>query len=500
MRSVLYILGWIFNIEALFMLLPVGAALIYREGEGVYFALSMALTAAVGLLLTFRKPKNMRFYAREGFCCTALGWIFMSLFGCLPFVWSGEIPSFIDALFETVSGFTTTGASILPEVESMSHCAMLWRCFTHWIGGMGVLVFLLAVLPLVGGSNMQLMKAESPGPQVGKLVPKVRQTAVKLYQIYIALTVMEFVSLRIAGLIPFEALCTALGTAGTGGFGFRNDSFGSFSPAVQWIVAVFMMLFGVNFNVYYLLLLGRFTEASRSEEARWYIRLVALATALITLNLQRSGAGLALSDAVRHAYFQVCTVMTTTGYSSIDFDAWPMFSRALLVTLMYVGACAGSTGGGLKVSRIVIVIKSLGSYIGSYLHPRAVRRVRFEGKDMDAQTLWGICVYLVGAFAIMAVSVLLLSFEGKDLETTFTAVTATFNNIGPGLSGVGPMANYGHFSCGGKLVMIFDMLAGRLEVFPMLLLFYPPLWREGASDLSRRIRRRRRLARGAAQP
>ena len=490
MKSVLYILGWILNIEALFMLLPIGTAVIYREDEGIWFALAMAILAVLGLLLTWKKPKAMRFYVREGFVCTALGWIALSFFGCLPFVWTGEIPRLIDALFETVSGFTTTGASILPQVEFMSHCSMLWRCFTHWIGGMGVLVFLLAVLPMVGGSNMQLMKAESPGPSVGKLVPKVRTTAMMLYRLYIILTIAEAVLLMVAGMIPFEAICTALGTAGTGGFGFRNDSFTSFSPAVQWIVAVFMMLFGVNFNVYYLLQLGRLKEASRCEEMRWYVGIIAVSTALITLNL--ASAGMRLLDTVRHAYFQVCTVMTTTGFSSADFDLWPGFSRALLVFLMYVGACAGSTGGGLKISRIVIAVKALLSYLGGFLHPHAVRRVRFEGKDVESSTLAGIYIYFISAFVIVAASILIVSLDNKDLVTTFTAVTATFNNIGPGLAQVGPTQHYAHFSTVSKLVMIFDMLAGRLEIFPMLLLFYPPLWKETVGDNLRRLRRKRR--------
>ena len=489
MHSVLYILGWILNIEALFMLLPIVTAILYHERQGIWFALAMAIMAFFGLLLTWKKPKQMRFYMREGFVATALGWIVLSLFGCLPFVWTGEIPVFIDALFETVSGFTTTGASILGEVESMSHCSMLWRCFTHWIGGMGVLVFLLAVLPMVGGSKMQLMKAESPGPSVGKLVPRVRATAMMLYKLYILLTVFEIIALMLAGMKGYEALCTALGTAGTGGFGFRNDSFGSFSPCIQWIVAVFMMLFGVNFNVYYYLYLRKLKEASECEEMRWYIGIIIAAVALITLNLRN--AGMNLSDTVRHAYFQVCTVMTTTGYSTIDFDAWPSFSKALLVVLMYAGACAGSTGGGLKISRIVIGVKTLLSYIGSFLHPRSLRRVRFEGKDVDTSTLHGVYVYFIGAFVIVSGSVLILSLENKDLVTTFTAVSATFNNIGPGLSGVGPMANYGHFSVLSKVILIFDMLAGRLEVFPMLLLFYPPLWRETLNDNLRRISKKR---------
>ena len=497
MRSVLYILGWILNIEAAFMSLPILTAVIYHEKQGLMFVIAMVLCCICGSLLSFKRPKNMRFYVREGFVCTALGWIVMSVFGCLPFVWTGEIPGFVDALFETVSGFTTTGASILPEVESMSHCSMLWRCFTHWIGGMGVLVFLLAVLPMVGGSNMQLMKAESPGPSVGKLVPKVRSTAMMLYNLYITLTIAEAVLLLIAGLSPFEAICTSFGTAGTGGFGFRNDSFGSFSGAVQWIVGVFMMLFGVNFNVYYLLFMKHFREAGRCEELRWYLAIVVAATALITIDLR--GIGMSLPDIIRHAYFQVCTVMTTTGYSTVDFNLWPSFSKSILVILMFVGACAGSTGGGLKVSRVAIACKSLFSYLGSFLHPHSVRRVRFEDKDVDTPTLHGIYVYFVGVAVIFVVSLLIVSLEGKDLVTTFTAVTATFNNIGPGLEMVGPMANYGHFTVLTKIVLIFDMLAGRLEIFPMLLLFYPPLWHEYVSDNSRRIRRSVRMHREAEE-
>ena len=488
MQSVIYVLGWIMTLEAAFMLLPAATALIYREPEGYAFLFTMGLCLLMGVALTRSKPRHMRFYMREGFVATALGWIFMSLLGCLPFILTGEIPHPVDALFETVSGFTTTGASILPEVESMSHASMIWRCFTHWIGGMGVLVFLLAVLPMVGGSNMQLMKAESPGPSVGKLVPRVRETATLLYRLYIVLTLIEVLALLLARMPLFDALCTAFGTAGTGGFGFKNDSFASHSAAVQWIVAVFMMLFGVNFNVYYLLFLRRFREAERCEELRWYLLLIAGATALIAYDLR--GFGLGLHDLLRQSYFQVCTIMTTTGYATANFDAWPSLSRNILVLLMFVGACAGSTGGGLKVSRIAIALKSLGGYMASFLHPRSVHQVRFEDKDVDADTLRGIYVYFIGAFCIFVLSVLVLSLEEKDLVTTFTAVAATFNNIGPGLAAVGPMANYAHFGDLSKLVMIFDMLAGRLEVFPMLLLFYIPLWRETVSDNGRRLRRR----------
>jgi len=488
MKSISYILGWILKIEAVFMILPVLTALIYGESQGWAFVVMMAVCFLLGHLFTHKRPKNPRFYAREGFVVTALSWIVMSVFGCIPFMLTGEIPRFVDALFETVSGFTTTGASILPEVESMSHCSMLWRCFTHWIGGMGVLVFLLAVLPMVGGSSMQLMKAESPGPSVGKLVPKVRYTARILYMLYIVLTVAEFFFLLLGGMIPFEAVCTAFGTAGTGGFGFRNDSFTSFSPYIQWVVTIFMLIFGVNFNVYFFILMRKFKDAWRCEEMRWYLGIVAVATALICANIY--DAAITFEHNLRNAAFQVATVITTTGFGTADFDLWPAFSKTLLVLLMFVGACAGSTGGGLKVSRWVMAGKSLGSYVGSFLHPRSVRKVRFEGKDVEESTLHAIFAYFMGVLAIFTVSLVIVSLENMDLVSTFTAVAATFNNIGPGLGVVGPTCNYGGLSDLSKIVLTFDMLAGRLEVFPILLLLYPALWKETLHDYRHKKRRR----------
>ena len=488
MKSVSYILGWILNIEAVLMSLPLATAVIYGEKQGFAFLITMALCALIGYLLTHKRPNNPSFYAREGFVATALSWIVMSLFGCLPFYLTGEIPHFIDALFETISGFTTTGASILSDVESMSHCCMLWRCFTHWIGGMGVLVFLLAVLPMVGGSNMHLMKAESPGPVVGKLVPKVRYTARILYLLYIILTILEFVLLMLGGMIPFEAICTAFGTAGTGGFGFRNDSFASFSAYIQWVVAIFMILFGVNFNVYFLIYAKKLRQALGCEEMRWYLGIVAAASLLICANTY--DAALTLEHNMRISVFQVATIITTTGFATTNFDVWPAFSRALLVLLMFIGACAGSTGGGLKVSRWVMSGKALGSYTGSFLHPRGVRRVRFEGKDVEDSTLHAIFMYFMGVFFIFVISMLVLSLENMDLTSTFTAVAATFNNIGPGLNLVGPTCNFGFLSDLSKIVLMFDMLAGRLEVFPMLMLLYTPLWKEAYSEHKRKQRRR----------
>ena len=490
-KSIAYILGWVLRIEAALMLLPISCSLIYREQDGWAFAAVALVSLAVSFLLAGRKRKNVVFYAREGFVTTALSWIVLSFFGCLPFFITGEIPRFIDALFETVSGFTTTGASILSDVESMSHCLMLWRCFTHWIGGMGVLVFLLAVLPMVGGSNMHLMKAESPGPSVGKLVPKVRHTARILYSLYIALTVLEYVLLRLGRMIPFEALCTALGTAGTGGFGFYNDSFASFSPYIQWVVTIFMILFGVNFNVYYLFLLRRFREGLRCEEMRWYLGIIAAATLMICANIYDTA--LTLEANLRTAAFQVATVITTTGYATTDFDLWPTFSKVILVSLMFMGACAGSTGGGMKVSRIVIALKAFLRQMGQSLHPRKVARVRFEDKDVEEDTVRAVSLYFAAVAFIFVVSLLLVSLEGQDIVTSFTAVAATFNNIGPGLNAVGPTCNYGAMSDLSKWVLIFDMLTGRLEIFPMLMLLYPPLWRETVS----RLRRDRRKANAA---
>lgn len=484
MKSISYILGWILRLEGVFMALPLGTAILYGEQEGWAFALVIVLCLALGQLLTHRKPHNPSFYAKEGFVTTALGWMVMSLFGCLPFMLTGEIPHFVDALFETVSGFTTTGASILSDVEAMSHCSLMWRSFTHWIGGMGVLVFLLAVLPMVGGSNMHLMKAESPGPSVGKLVPKVRFTAQILYLLYIVLTVLEFILLLLGRMSVFEALCTAFGTAGTGGFGVRNDSIASYSPYIQWVVTIFMILFGVNFNVYFFIYMRKLRDAARCEEMRWYLGIIAAATVLICANAY--DVALTFEHNLRNSAFQVASIITTTGFATVNFDLWPELSRTILVMLMFCGACAGSTGGGLKVSRFVIVAKSLGTYIGSFLHPRAVRKVKFEDKDVEPETLHAILVYFIAVVFIFAVSLLLVSLDKFDQTTNFTAVAATFNNIGPGLNAVGPTCNFAGFSALSKCVMIFDMLAGRLEIFPLLMLLYPPLWKESIAEARRR--------------
>ncbi len=473
---VIYILGWIMEIEAAFLTLPGIVSAIYGE-KGCFAFLWVALgSAAAGSLIILRKPKNMRFYLREGFVTVALSWIVMSVIGCLPFMINGDIPHFADALFEMISGFTTTGASVVANVEGLTKGSLFWRCFSHWIGGMGVLVFLLAIVPMAGGSHMNLMKAESPGPSVGKLVPKVRQTAKYLYVIYFALTVIEVIFLLFGRMNLFDAITTAFGTAGTGGFAIWNDGFVSASPYNQWVVTLFMLLFGVNFGFYFLILTGRLRDALKFEEVRVYFIIVVVSAVLIFINL-RSFALYAPADGVRHAFFQVVSIMTTTGYASTNFDLWPETSRTILVILMFVGACAGSTAGGIKVSRFVIAIKSFIKEIISYLHPRSVKKIKVEGKPLEHETLRATNVYFMTYMVIFAVSVLLVSIENKDLVTNFTAVTAALNNIGPGLSMVGPMANFGHFTDFTKYILMFDMLAGRLEIFPMLLLFCPAVWK-----------------------
>ena len=473
---VIYILGWIMEIEAAFLALPGIVSAIYGESGGFAFLWVALGSAVVGSVIILHRPKNMRFYLREGFVTVALSWILMSVIGCLPFVINGDIPHFADALFEMISGFTTTGATVVSDVEGLTKGSLFWRSFSHWIGGMGVLVFLLAIVPMAGGSHMNLMKAESPGPSVGKLVPKVRQTAKYLYIIYFALTVIEVIFLLFGGMNLFEALTTAFGTAGTGGFAIWNDGFVSVSPYNQWVVTIFMLLFGVNFGFYFLILTGKLRDALKFEEVRIYFIIVIASAVFIFINLWHF-ALYAPAEGIRHAFFQVASIITTTGFASANFDLWPETSRTILVILMFIGACAGSTGGGIKVSRFIIAFKSFIKEIISYLHPRSVKKIKVEGKPLEHETLRATNVYFMTYMVIFAVSVLLVSIENKDLVTNFTAVAATFNNIGPGLSLVGPMSNFGHFTDFTKYILMFDMLAGRLEIFPMLLLFCPAVWR-----------------------
>ena len=449
--------------------------LIYREPETSALAAVALFCLAVGLLITKKKPRSMSLYAKEGFVTVALCWVVLSALGALPFVISRVIPSYVDALFEVVSGFTTTGSSILPEVEHMPHCLLFWRSFTHWIGGMGVLVFLLTLIPLTGGSHMNLMKAESPGPSVTRLVPKVKSTAKILYMIYIVLTIIEIFLLLFGGMPLFDSITLSLGTAGTGGFGIKNDSIAGYSTYCQVIITIFMILFGINFNAYFLILIRKFRQAWESEEVRAYLLIIAAATLAITFNVR--GYFSSFAQAFQQTIFQVASIITTTGYATTNFDLWPEFSRTILVLLMFVGACAGSTGGGIKVSRILILLKTVKKELIQLLHPRSVRRIQIDGKAIEHEVVRSTNVYMGVYIFIFAFSMLLIALNNFDLITNFSAVAATLNNIGPGLSLVGPIGNFSMFSDFSKLVLIFDMLAGRLELFPLLLLFVPNTWK-----------------------
>lgn len=473
---VIYILGWILNFEAAMMFLPLIAAVVYGEFSGWAFVVTMLLCAVIGILMVRKSPKNRVFYVREGFVAVALGWIVLSFFGALPFVFCGCIPNIIDAVFETVSGFTTTGASILTDVEALPKCMLFWRSFTHWIGGMGVLVFVLAILPMAGGSHLSLMKAESPGPSVSKLVPTVQSTAKILYGIYIAMTLLEIILLLIGGMPVFDAITLSFGTAGTGGFGVRNDSVGSYSSYLQIVITVFMILFGMNFSMYYLILQRKFRTAFKMEEIRAYVLIIAGAILVITLDIFHQYNS--LGESLKHAAFQVGSIITTTGYATTDFNGWGNMSRTILVVLMFIGACAGSTGGGIKVSRIIIAIRTVKKEVVSYIHPRAVKKVSMDGKTVEHEVVRSINVFLIVYVMIFIISILLVTVEGHDMITNFTAVAATLNNIGPGLELVGPTGNFAFFSYGSKLVLIFDMLAGRLEIFPLLILFTPEAWKK----------------------
>ena len=425
---IIYILGTVLKLTGIFLFIPVICSLIYHEQEGLPFLLTGVCSVGLGFLATVRKPQDTAFFLREGCVTTALSWILLSVVGAIPFYITGEIPSFLDALFETVSGFTTTGASILPDVEAMSRSALLWRSFTHWIGGMGVLVFLLAIIPMTGGGTINLMRAESPGPSVGKLVPKIRYTALILYGIYLVLTVSMLVILIIAGMPVFDALCTALGTAGTGGFGIKSDSIAGYSGILQWIITIFMILFGINFNCYYFLLQKEWKKAFSIEEVRAYILIIIAATAIITLNI--SGIFTSVGDALTAAAFQVGSIITTTGFSTSDFDQWPDLSRGILVLLMFIGACAGSTGGGIKVSRILFLFKNTNHQIFAYMHPKSVHHIKMDGHTTDNDTRIGIQSFFAAYLLIFVCSVFPLLACGSDLITSFTAVAATINNIG----------------------------------------------------------------------
>lgn len=476
-RMISYVLGWILVFEAAFMAVPLITAAVFAEGSSaVWFGVCAGICLAIGGLLTLvKKPQNKRLFSREGFVIVALSWIALSVFGALPFFLSGAIPNFIDALFETVSGFTTTGASILTDVEALPKSMLMWRSFTHWVGGMGVLVFVMAFLPLSGGQNMHIMKAESPGPSVSKLVPRVKTTALLLYSIYFVLTLIEFVMLLFGGMTGFEALNTAFATAGTGGFGVYNSSIGNFSPYIQIVVTVFMLLFSVNFTSYFFLINRKFREAFNTEVIVFFI-IVTIAITILTLDNRALYPE--TGDSLRNSAFTVASLISTTGFSTVDFNAWSELSRTILVIIMFIGACAGSTGGGIKVSRIIILFKSLGKELKVMVHPKQIKRIKIGSHPIEHETVRSVSVFMIAYLVVFVMSLVVISFDNHDLITNFTAVTASINNIGPGLELVGPTANFSFFSVPSKIVLIFDMLAGRLELFPMLILFTPSTWKK----------------------
>ena len=479
-RLIIYILGWVLIVEGVAMQLCTITSLIYREHEGIYFFLTGlgAVTAGV-LAVKIKKPKNMVLYQKAGYAATALSWILMSLVAALPFFLSREIPNYLDAFFESVSGFTTTGATILTNVESLSHCMLLWRSVMILLGGMGVIVFLLALIPKLGGQqNIYLMKAESPGPIIGKAVPKMRNYAALLYGIYLGLVALEIILLLCGGMDFFNAVNTSFSTAGTGGFGIHNDNMAAYhSHYLQTVIAVFMMLFGVNFSVYILILARKFKQILKIEELWFYFGFIAVSTLVIALNimpLYNNDAG----ESFHQSFFYVSSIITTTGFGIGDVNHWPQLSKGIIMIITFVGAMAGSTGGGFKISRIVILAKEVKKELSMLIHPRNIRTIKMDGKSVDHQVTRNTSVFLVVYLAVFVGSFLLISIEGRDMVTSFTSVSATLNNTGPGLNDVGPVGNYADFTVLSKLVFVFDMIAGRLELFPILILLTPSAWKK----------------------
>lgn len=480
-KMVFYTVGHIALAEAALLLLPALVALIYLEKSGISFLITAALSLAIGMIfILFFKPDSRLIYAKEGFSIVAYAWLLMSAVGAIPFALGGAIPSYVDAFFETVSGFTTTGASILTDVESLDHCMLFWRSFTHWIGGMGVLVLVTAVVPNIADRSLNILKAEMPGPTVGKLVPRSRDTAKILYWIYFGMTVILTVLLIAGGMPIFDSILHAFGTAGTGGFGIKADSIASYSPYLQWVITVFMFLFAINFNLYYLMLIRKFRAVFKSDELWFFCALVLFCIGAITVDILPMYE--TFEEAIRLSAFQVCTIVSTTGYATADFNLWPGLSKALLLILMFIGGCAGSTGGGLKAARVVILFKSIKKELKHLLHPRSVKAVMSEGKKLDDETLNGVTSYFaVYTLCIIAVFVL-LSFEPFDFETNFTASVACFNNIGPGFGAVGPASSFADYSEFSKIILSFAMLLGRLEVFPLLLGLNPLIWKRSKGN------------------
>ncbi len=472
-----YIIGVILQFEAAFLLLPALVGIIYREPTATVSYLVTALLCVVcGFLLRRKRPKYFELYLREGFAAVALGWLTLSIFGAIPFVMTGDIPHYIDALFETISGFTTTGASILSDVESLSRAGLFWRSFTHWIGGMGVFVFIMSILPMMGGSTLNLMRAESTGPSVGKLVPRVKDTAKILYQLYIGFTIVGTIVLCICGLSLYDSLTITFGSVGTGGFGIRNDSMASFSPLVQYVVTILMILSGVNYTFYFCLVRKQLKDAFSMEEVKWYFLIILGSVGVIAWNIRSLYP--TLEETVRHSFFQVGTLITSTGYATTNYDTWPQLSKTILIIIMFIGSCAGSTGGGIKVSRILILMKGVKKELSMMIHPRMVKKIHMDGHVISHETIRSTNAFIAVYFIIFFVSVLLIGIDEYDFTTNFTGVLATLNNMGPGLELVGPTCNFSFYSSFSKCVLMFDMLAGRLELFPMLIIMVPACWKK----------------------
>ena len=478
-KMISYVLGRVFLAEFFLMIPPVIVGLIYKESEALSFALPMAILIVAGLIFGMKKPQNTVIYVRDGFFIVAAAWIFMALVGAVPFYLCGHFESVWDCIFEMVSGFTTTGATVLKDPGALPKCILFWRSFSHWVGGMGVLVFVLAIMPM--SDSMHIMRAEVPGPVVGKLVPKIRKTAIILYAVYAVMTLILIVLLCVGDMPLYDSICHAFGAAGTGGFSVRTEGIAYYNSAyIDIVISIFMLLFGINFNLFYLILIKKAKEAFKSEELRWYIIIVALATLAIAVNiLDQLDQYENISTALRYAFFQVSSIITTTGYGTADFALWPAFSQSILVMLMMIGACAGSTGGGLKVSRVILLFKTFAQEMKHLLHPRAVTTVRLENAAVDNSIVRNTLVYFSLYVFITIISTLIISLDGKfDFTTNITAEIACFNNIGPGLGAVGPMGNFSDYSPLSKIVLTFNMLLGRLEIFPIIVFFSPGSWKK----------------------
>lgn len=471
-----YVIGWLIIFESVFMFFSAMVAVIYEEKAVYSFWLSMGIGLLSGALLVLKKPENKSMHAKEGFVIVSISWIVLSLYGAMPFVLSGNIPNVLNAVFESVSGFTTTGATILNDIESLEKSVLFWRSFTHWIGGMGVLVFIMAILPLAGGNNIYLMKAESTGPDINKLVPRMKTTALILYGMYFGMTLVEMLLLLAAGMNVFEAVTTAFSTAGTGGFAVKNDSLASYSPAIQNIVTIFMILFGVNFNIYYLLLCRKIKNVAKNTELKVYLGILAVASVAVAINICHIYGN--FGTAIQQSAFQIASMMSSTGFATTDFNLWPEFSKMVVVLVMMIGACAGSTGGGIKVTRIVILAKSLMKEIQVNVHPRNIKKIKLDGRFIEHEVIRSVNTFMVAYITLFAISALLISLDNFGFTTSFTAVAAMINNTGPGLEAVGPVENFAKLSVLSKCVCIFDMLAGRLELFPLLILLSPTTWKK----------------------